>query len=182
MKLFGDFIRSFKVKYRVQYDRSIGKPSSVLIAAEDGEVALYERYLRRMRQTGETNLSLDMLNLSAYPPSKKLFSQLQKYPQEIIPAMDQTLKDVMLELAEQDQQAGMVGMTGNEGNQEIADIIGKVYKVRPFNLEAGNMRELNPSGTLYHGVSVCPAHHDQIRTSSYASKVWSSVQLLLSRT
>ncbi|KAG6846411.1 hypothetical protein C0991_003489, partial [Blastosporella zonata] len=67
-----------------------------------------------MRQMGDTN---DMVNLLAYPPSKKLY----KYPQEVVPAMDQVLKDLMLELAEQDQQTGMEGM--KDGEAEIADII-----------------------------------------------------------
>ncbi|KAG2749579.1 nucleic acid-binding protein [Suillus brevipes Sb2] len=55
--------------------------------------------MRRIRQTGETNLNLDMINLLSYPPCKKLFAQLQKYPQEVVPAMDPILKDLMLELA-----------------------------------------------------------------------------------
>lgn len=60
--------------------------------------------------------------------------------------MDQVLKDIMLELAEEDQMAGMEGMEGQEGELEIAEIMGKVYKVRPLGLTSSNMRELNPSG------------------------------------
>jgi DNA replication licensing factor MCM4 len=41
----------------------------------------------------------------------------------------------------------MDGMQGDQGDEEIADIMGKVYKVRPFGLTAVNMRELNPSDT-----------------------------------
>jgi DNA replication licensing factor MCM4 len=37
-------------------------------------------------------------------------------------------------------------MAGVQGDEEIADITGKVYKVRPFGLTAANMRELNPTG------------------------------------
>jgi DNA replication licensing factor MCM4 len=120
-------------------------------------VILYELYMRRMRQTGDTNLNLDMGNLLAYPPCRKLHGQLQKYPQEVVPAMDQVLKDLMLEIADMDQQAGMEGMRGEEGDAEIGDIMGKVYKVRPFGLQAVNMRELNPTGTLcYYYCNVCP--------------------------
>ena len=61
--------------------------------------------------------------------------------------MDQVLKDVMLELAEQDRDAGMEDMVGNEGEENIADIMGKVYKVRPFGEQPGNMRELDHTGT-----------------------------------
>jgi DNA replication licensing factor MCM4 len=53
----------------------------------------------------------------------------------------------MLEIADDDQR---VGMRGVQGDEEIADIIGKVYNVRPFGIKPVrvNMRELNPTGTL----------------------------------
>jgi len=100
-----------------------------------------------MRQTGDTNLNLDMENLLACPPCKKLHGQLGKYPQEVVPAMDQVLKDLMLEIADADQREGREGMVGVQGDEEIADIMGRVYKVRPFCITAVNMRELNPTGT-----------------------------------
>lgn len=146
MKLFRDFLKGFKPKYRVAHDRDQGLRTRIFASPDEGEVILYETYLRRMRQTGNTNLNLDMGNLLAYPPCRKLFSQLQKYPQEVVPAMDQVLKDLMLETADMDQQAGMEGMRGDDGDDEIADIMGRVYKVRPFGLKTVNMRELNPTG------------------------------------
>lgn len=158
MKSFREFMLGFKPKYRVSYDRDRGVRTRVMASPEEGEVLLYETYLRRMRQTGETNLNLDMLNLAAYPPSRKLHVQLAKYPQEVIPAMDQVLKDLMLEIAEQDQQAGMDGMTGQDGEEEIAEIMSKVYKIRPFGLQSVNMRELNPTGTAnspQHNTKLC---------------------------
>ena len=88
-----------------------------------------------MRQTGQTNLNLDMINLLVYPPCMKLYAQLKKYPEEVIPAMDQVLIDSMLELAEEDQNAGMEGMQGEQGDEKIADIMGKVYRVRPFEMK-----------------------------------------------
>ncbi|KAG1778774.1 MCM-domain-containing protein [Suillus placidus] len=147
MKLFRDFLRGFKPKYRAIHDRQENLRTRAFATPDEGEVVLYETYMRRIRQTGETNLNLDMINLLSYPPCKKLFAQLQKYPQEVVPAMDQILKDLMLELADEDQQAGMDEMQGDQGDEEIADIMGKVYKVRPFGLTAVNMRELNPSDT-----------------------------------
>ena len=77
-----------------------------------------------MRQTGETNLNLDIINLLAYPPSKKLHIQLPKYPQEVIPVMDQVLKGCMINLAGKHE-----GMIGKQGEEEI---LGRVYKVRPL--------------------------------------------------
>ena len=146
MKLFREFLRGFKPKYRALHDRTQNMRTIVFDTPEEAEVVLYETQLRTMRQTGQTDLNLDMVNLLAYPPSKKLFGQLQKYPQEVIPAMDQVLKDLMLEIADEDQQAGAEGMQDEQGDEEIADIMGKVYKVRPFGLQSVNMRELNPSG------------------------------------
>ncbi|KAL0946225.1 hypothetical protein HGRIS_012484 [Hohenbuehelia grisea] len=147
MKLFRDFLRGFKPKYRLAYDREQNIPTRVHATPDEGEVLLYETYLRQLRQTGETNLNLDMLNLLAYPPTKKLFSQLTKYPQEVIPSMDQVLKDLMLEVADEDQQAGLPGMVGEQGDVEISHIMGEVYKIRPFGLKTVNMRELNPGDT-----------------------------------
>ncbi|KIK25348.1 hypothetical protein PISMIDRAFT_9705 [Pisolithus microcarpus 441] len=144
MKLFRDFLRGFKPKYRVRHDREQNLRTRAFSSPEEGEVVLYETYLRIMRQTGQTNLNLDMVNLLAYPSSKKLFTQLQKYPEEVVPAMDQVLKDLMLELAQEDQNSGMEGMQGDQGDEEI--VMAKVYRVRPFGLKAINMRDLNPTG------------------------------------
>ncbi|KAF8257296.1 hypothetical protein EI94DRAFT_154601 [Lactarius quietus] len=147
MKTFREFINCFKPKYRVAHDRSVGLPTKAVASPVAVEVLLYENYLRRMRLTGEANLNLDCKNLCSFPPSRKLYGQLVKYPQEVIPAMDQVLKDIMLELAEEDQAEGVEGMTGQEGEEEIAEIMSKVYKVRPFGLPAVNMCSLNPQDT-----------------------------------
>ncbi|KAI0046788.1 MCM-domain-containing protein [Auriscalpium vulgare] len=147
MKAFRDFLKGFKPKYRLAHDRALGLPTKVQASPAAGELLLYEGYLRRMRITGEPNLNLDAENLRAFPPSRKLHTHLVKYPQEVIPAMDQVLKDVMLELAEEDQAEGLEGMTGREGEEEITEIMGKVFKVRPFGLPSVNMRELNPGDT-----------------------------------
>ena len=92
-----------------------------------------------MRQAGETNLNLDIVILLAYPPWKKLRSQLLKYPQEVIPAMDQVVKGLMLEVADQDQQDGLEGVQGVEGDEEVNEIMSRIYKVRPFGLLSANM-------------------------------------------
>jgi DNA replication licensing factor MCM4 len=146
MASFSNFIRSFKVKYRVTFDRERGIAVPALATPQEGERILYEDLLRKMRVTGHTNLNLDMGNLQAFPPTRKLHSQLIKYPQEIIPVMDQVLKDLMIAIAEEDAANGMEGMVGDEGEEEINDIQGKVYKIRPWGGEACNMRDLNPTG------------------------------------
>jgi DNA replication licensing factor MCM4 len=146
MRLFREFIRGFKPKYRAAYDKERGARDSTTYGVAQAETTLYETYLRRMRQTGETGLNLDALNLAAYPPCKKLYMQLVKYPEEVIPAFDQVLKTLMLEIAEADAEAGMQGMQGEQGEEEIAEIMGKVYVVRPFGIPSVNMRDLNPTG------------------------------------
>lgn len=172
MKAFRDFLQGFKPKYRASYDRDQGIRTRAFATPQEAELLLYESYLRRMRRTGETNLNMDVVNLLAYPPARKLHGQLVKYPQEVIPAMDQVLKDLMIELAEGDHQAGMDGMEGAQGEEEIADIISKVYKIRPFGLPAVNMRMLNPSGAfLTFRYTFQTLTSTQIPTSSYASKV-----------
>ncbi|KAJ7638546.1 cell division control protein 54 [Roridomyces roridus] len=147
MKLFREFLKGFKPKYRQAYSRSLNIPVKPFANPADGEVLLYETYLRQLRQTGETNLNLDVVNLLAYPTSKKLHGQLIKYPQEVIPAMDQVLKDLMLDIADLDQRDGAHGMDGAQGEEEISEIMNKVYKVRPFGIQSVNMRELNPTDT-----------------------------------
>ena len=170
MKSFREFMLGFKPKYRVSYDKDRGVRTRNL-SNEEGEMLLYETYLRRMRQTGQTNLNLDMLNLAAYPPSRKLYTQLIKYPQEVVPAMDQVLKDLMLEIAEQDRQAELDGMAGGDGEEEIAEIMSKVYKIRPFGIQSANMRELNPTGATRVLVFNHNSNLYQIRISLCVSKV-----------
>jgi DNA replication licensing factor MCM4 len=156
MKQFREFLRGFKPKYRAALDKERGTAAAATLGAAQGDVVLYETYLRRLRTTGETDLNLDVLNLLAFPPARRLHVQICKYPQEVIPAFDQVLKDLMLELAEEDQAAGALGMRGVDGEEVIAEISGKVYKIRPYGLPPVNMRELNPQGACgWRGACRC---------------------------
>ncbi|WRT70901.1 uncharacterized protein IL334_007900 [Kwoniella shivajii] len=169
MNLFRDFLRGFKPKYRAIYNANQAKtiiengglapPSMALydnLPSSKAEILLYESYLRRLHQTGETNLNLDALNLLSYPPTKKLYHQLVNYPQEVIPIMDQVLRDVMIETG--DEEIDQARAKYADGliekleldllEEEINQIAGKVYKVRPFGGERSvNMRDLNPGDT-----------------------------------
>ena len=147
MASFRAFLRGFKMKYRRAFEREQGHQLKQLTDQASSEHLLYEGYLKKMRFTGQTNLNLDMLNLLSYPPSRKLYSQLQKYPQEIIPIMDQVLKDVMLELGEEDAERDEQKIGPQAWDEELGEIMSKVYKVRPFGLPSVNMRDLNPSDT-----------------------------------
>lgn len=147
MDAFDTFLREFKIKYRLAYDRRLGVRSSTLRTDQDGETLTYVNYLRLMRQTGECNLNLDTVNLLAYPPTKKLYHQLCNYPQEMVPVMDQVLKDCMLKVAEADMDDGRDDMQGELGDEELRAIGSGLYKVRPFGAEKEvNMRDLNPGG------------------------------------
>ena len=48
MKAFREFVLGFKWKYRVAYDRERGARTRAMASPEEGEVLLYEGYLRRM--------------------------------------------------------------------------------------------------------------------------------------
>ena len=61
--------------------------------------------------------------------------------------MDQVLKDVMLELGEEDAERDEQRIGQQAWDEELGEMMSKVYKVRPFNFESVNMRELNPSDT-----------------------------------
>jgi len=170
MNDFRNFLRGFKIKYRAQYNRSNAKsvieagglppPSMPLydnLPTAVNEQVLYERYLRQLRETGQTNLNLDAVNLLTYPPTKKLYHQLVNYPQEVIPIMDQVLRDVMIETADEElERAQNKYAEGTIGElalrmleEEVREIEGRVYKVRPYGGEKTvNMRDLNPGGEL----------------------------------
>ncbi|KAF5334076.1 hypothetical protein D9758_017661 [Tetrapyrgos nigripes] len=62
-------------------------------------------------------------------------------------AMDTVLKEFMLEIAERDTEESRDGIEGQVAYDEIGEIMGKVYKVRPFDVRGVNMKELNPSDT-----------------------------------
>jgi len=124
---FRNFLMSFKMKYRKQMDDEIPNP------IEDDELH-YVNELNSMRNSLSTNLNLDAKNLLSFEQTKKLYYQLQNYPQEVIPIMDQTVKDCMVSL-----------IVENNIDHDISDIEGRIYKIRPFNVETHRgMRELNP--------------------------------------
>lgn len=95
---FKDFLRNFTKKYRFIVD---GMPED----DEDASTPEYVEMMQQMLTLGITSLNLDMRNLKAYPPTKKLWQQAQDYPQDIISIMDQGIKDVMYELAEKEMSS-----------------------------------------------------------------------------
>lgn len=129
---FRDFIMLFKYKYRKLMEGGDIEP-------EDNKL-YYVEQLNHMRELGVKGLNLDAKNLLSYPPTKKLYHQLLNYPQEVIPIMDQTIKDCMIQIATDNNE-----FSTNPIN--IDDIESRVFTVRPYNINivAKGMRELNPN-------------------------------------
>ncbi|KAL4794697.1 vacuolar transporter chaperone 4 [Aspergillus venezuelensis] len=172
MSAFKNFLHNFTTKYRLWSEGSTEDETRRMgDAAEERE---YITMLNTMRQLGVTSLNLDSKNLKAYPPTLKLWHQLQAYPQEIIPLMDQSVRDVMVELAAKEMErlrsqmqrshhnnrdlssapavpsSDAMSETGRMPQTEIPDLVAeaetKPYKVLPFGLDTTvNMRDLDPA-------------------------------------
>ncbi len=97
---------------------------------------------------GVMEMNLDCTNLKAYEPSRKLYQQLIRYPQEIIPLLDHTLTELVLDKYAADSSS----FTEND-----------MMKVRPFNLDRNvNLRELDPSGASTFCYASCNTFAQQI--------------------
>jgi DNA replication licensing factor MCM4 len=176
MSAFKGFLHNFTKKYRMWADGMTEEQTQQLDDASSKE---YLEIMQNMLTLGTTGLNLDVRNLKAYPATLKLWHQMQAYPQEIIPLMDQSIKDVMIELAEKEMSSqratqGSTARTSQKSqipssdpqvpsserseqypepqtpNAPLVDLVQevetKVYKVRPFGLDATiNLRDLNPS-------------------------------------
>ncbi|RCI15101.1 hypothetical protein L249_6826 [Ophiocordyceps polyrhachis-furcata BCC 54312] len=96
---FKDFLRNFKQKYRMYRD---GLSVEEAAAAPDAESKPYWEALEAMWMLSSTRLYLDIADLNLYPPTRKLWYQVQAYPEEVIPIMDQSVHDMMMEIARVD--------------------------------------------------------------------------------
>ncbi|KAK1147028.1 MCM DNA helicase complex subunit [Aspergillus melleus] len=172
MSAFKSFLYNFTTKYRLWAEGATEDETRRMgDAAEEKE---YINTLNTMRQLGVHLLNLDVKNLKSYPSTLKLWHQLQAYPHEIIPLMDQTIKEVMVELAIKEVErlrtksqrnqthsrdlssapavpsSDAMIETGHMPLNEIPDLVGevetKMFKVLPFGLDSSvNMRELDPA-------------------------------------
>ncbi|EXJ90749.1 minichromosome maintenance protein 4 (cell division control protein 54) [Capronia coronata CBS 617.96] len=166
MSSFKNFLYNFTRKYRMWADGASEEETRELgLAADEKE---YLEMLQNMRKLGVHGLNLDARNLKAYPATLKLWHQLQAYPQEIIPLMDQTVKEVMVELATKEMQelqrshnAAVASRARNEGSaatpvatpapaaDELPDLVEEAqvrpWKILPFGLDQTvNLRDLDP--------------------------------------
>lgn len=99
MNAMKDFLLNFQKKYRMIQDGELEEGSN-LPADHPGMVKEYVEIMKMMLELGVTPLNLDLRNLKAYPPTRKLWYQLQSFPIELIPLIDVAIKDCMIELAE----------------------------------------------------------------------------------
>lgn len=93
---FKDFLRNFTQKYRMYRD---GFSDAEVAADPEAESKPYCEALENMLLLGTSRLYLDISDLNLYPPTRKLWYQIQAYPQEIVPVMDQSVHDMMVEFA-----------------------------------------------------------------------------------
>ncbi|EKG21177.1 Mini-chromosome maintenance DNA-dependent ATPase [Macrophomina phaseolina MS6] len=99
MHAMKDFLFNFQKKYRMIQDGGL-QEGQQLSQDHPGTTKEYMELMKTMLDLGVTALNLDARNLKSYPPTRKLWHQLQAFPNEIIPLMDVAVKDVMAELAE----------------------------------------------------------------------------------
>ncbi len=180
MSTFKEFLLGYQKKYRMWADGATEEETSA--PDSGGDIREYVEMLTNMRHLGVTGLNLDVRNLKAFPSTVKLWHQLQAYPHEIVPLMDQAIKDLIVEQAEEEMTRMRAELQRNRlpatsssslpaqpsselngpdgGAPEIPDLVQeaetRVYKVKPFGLDKSvNMRELNPNGNISHA----PMHY-----------------------
>lgn len=100
MTTFKDFLLGYQKKYRMWADGATEEETSDPSTGSNEKE--YMEMMKTMLHLGVTGLNLDVRNLKAYPSTVKLWHQVQAYPHEIIPIMDQTIKDLMVEQAEKE--------------------------------------------------------------------------------
>jgi DNA replication licensing factor MCM4 len=148
---FRNFLSNFALKYRLWVDGASEDETRLMGEAAESHECL--KQLRTMIKLGVKTFNLDTENLKAYPSTRKMWYQLRAYPQEVIPLMDQALKDTMMETAlkiiEEARAAHQKGGPAPD-YAELQDMMNEVestiYGVRPWNLDQTvNMRDLDPA-------------------------------------
>ena len=137
MKLFREFLCGFKPKYRVHRDREQNLHTQVFLSRRSRSSVIRDLPPGNAPDRSDE----DMINFLVYPSCMNLYAQLKKYTEEVIPTMDQVLKDLMLDLRK--TKCGYGGHAGRRGN---CGHHGQGIRVRPFEMKALNMCDLNPSG------------------------------------
>jgi DNA replication licensing factor MCM4 len=98
---FRDFLKNYTKKYRMWLD---GMTEAETDTHPEAESHPYMEALETMLLLGTTRLFVDVRDLRAYPRTQKMWYQLHAYPQEVVPVMDQTVHDMMVEVARSETQ------------------------------------------------------------------------------
>ena len=98
-RCINDFLLNYQRKYRMIRDGEISEHDH-LGPEHSGQTKEYIDMMRTMLQLGVTSLNLDMKNLKSYPSTVKLWHQFQDFPQDIIPLWDDSIKTMIIEVAE----------------------------------------------------------------------------------
>lgn len=167
--VFKDFLRNFKRRYRLSLDEA---PDDLLNSPE-AQTRPYYEICETNLALGTNKVFLDIRDLASFPPTQKLWHQVQAYPQELVPIMDQAVHDLMMELARNEaasqRQTGSAPAPSQSSDAMIPSsdrpeepstprpaaqrettiedqVADTVYTVRPYGLDkTTNLRDLNPS-------------------------------------
>lgn len=166
---FKDFLRNFRRRYRLALDQA----PEELVNAPEAQAKTYLEICETLLALGTNKMFLDIRDLASFPPTQKLWHQVQAYPQELVPIMDQAVHDLMMELARDEaasqRQSGSVPAPSQSSDAMIPSsdrpeepstprpaaqrettledqVADTVYTVRPYGLDkTTNLRDLNPS-------------------------------------
>jgi DNA replication licensing factor MCM4 len=165
---FGDFLRNFQKKYRMVKDGELPEGSQVP-SDHPGSAREYQDMMKLMLELGVTTLNLDMRNLKAYPPTQKLWYQMQKFPEEIIPIVDTVIKDVMLDLAErkghEERQEVMREFNAQEAAQATRARVRDSSSVPPLPSSDADSRP--PAGGMQEALASLPNRLDEVSDRTY---------------
>lgn len=157
---FGDFLRNFQRKYRMVKDGEIEDVTSIT-SDHPASQKEYIDMMKAMLEFGVTTVNLDMRNLEAYPPTQKLWYQMQNFPEEIIPIVDTVIKDVMLDLAER---------KGREERQEIMQRYNAQQTSRSrdsSSMPPAPSSDALPAGGLQDALAVLPNRMEEVADKTY---------------
>lgn len=127
----------------------------------------YLEAMENMLLLGTDKLYLDIRDLKSYPRTLKLWHQVQAYPQEIVPVMDQCVQDCMLELARAEtvsqRSQSSAGANGHASTQSSEPAFPSSDAPTPSEV---------PS-TPRPGQQVAqPSLEDQVNATSYVVRPW----------
>lgn len=108
-----EFHRNFTKKYRMWLD---GATDEEVNESPDAERKECMEMMRTMLHLGTTSFYLDLRNLKAYPPTRKVYQQIIDFPAEMIPICDQSIKDMMFEIAETEMSSQRASHTNTHAS------------------------------------------------------------------